>query len=283
MTDALEHLPQPSGLDWSHAFSRRCHDRQILFYEGDQKVWVYRVESGAVCLYRVFADGRRHIFEFRFPNDVIGLGQSDKCPLTAQVLGTTRLKCLDFKRLHDAAAQDANVAMQLYSAISSELEAMGDHLVAICRQDSVGRIASFLLTLSLRNGSRSPNILNLPMTRGEVADFLGMKTETVSRALTKLSQLEMIEVRGRSKINIKDIHRLDRLAPMGPEHLLPKSREYWLARAKRAYALAEQMRDPLTKNSYLSVAKSSEKLARFAAPQTNLSDPPNEAHKNEPE
>jgi hypothetical protein len=71
----------------------------------------------------------------------------------------------------------------------------------------------------------------------------------------------MIEVRGRSKIIIKDISGLHRLAPMGPEHLLPKSREYWLARAKRAYALAEQMRDPLTRSSGLTVPASALRLA----------------------
>jgi CRP/FNR family transcriptional regulator len=212
MNDALEHLPQPSGLKWSDAASLRCHDRQILFLEGDRKKWVYRVEAGAVCLYKIFPDGARHIFGFRFPNEVFGLGHADRHLHSAQALGTTQLKCLDLKVLHTRAAKDANLALELYHAASSELEITQDLLLMLCQHDTIERTASFLVALAGKYGGSSPNLIVSPMNRAEAADFLGMKVETHSRALRKLCQHQFIEMRGRSKIYIKDLNGLKRLA-----------------------------------------------------------------------
>jgi CRP/FNR family transcriptional regulator len=111
MTDACEYVPQPPELDWSGAIARHCHDRQILFLEGDQRKWVYRVEVGAVCLYKVFPNGSRHILGFRFPNEVFGLGHAERHTHSAQALGTTQLKCLDLKVLNTRAGKDANLAL----------------------------------------------------------------------------------------------------------------------------------------------------------------------------
>ena len=159
MTGALEHLPQPSGLDWSDAISRRCHDRQILFLGGDEKKWVYRVEAGAVCLYKIFPDGARHILGFRFPNEVFGLGQAERYTHSAQSLGTTQLKCLDLKVLHTHAAHDASIALQLYHAASNQLEATRDLLLMLRQQDTLERTASFLLALAGKDGSSSPSTI----------------------------------------------------------------------------------------------------------------------------
>jgi CRP/FNR family transcriptional regulator len=212
MTGALEHLPQPSGLDWSDAISRRCHDRQILFLEGDQKKWVYRVEAGAVCLYKIFPDGARHILGFRFANDVFGLGQAERYTHSAQSLGTTQLKCLDLKVLHARAAHDASIALQLYHAASNKLEATRDLLLMLWQHNTLERTAAFLLALAGKCNGSSANLIILPMTRAEAADFLNMKVETHSRALSKLCQLQIIEIRGRSEIYIKDLGGLQRLA-----------------------------------------------------------------------
>jgi CRP/FNR family transcriptional regulator len=212
MTGSLEHLPQPSGLDWSDAVSLRCHDKQVLFLEGDQKRWVYRVEAGAVCLYKIFPDGAQHIFGFRFPNEVFGLGQAERHAHSAQTLGTTQLKCLDLKVLHTRAAKDANLALKLYHAASSELEVTQDLLLMLWQHDTIERTASFLVALAGKYNGSNPNLIILPMNRAEAADFLGMKVETHSRALRKLCQQQFIEMRGRSKIYIKDLDGLKRVA-----------------------------------------------------------------------
>jgi CRP/FNR family transcriptional regulator len=212
MTGAPEHLPQLCGLDWSDAISRRCHDRQILFLEGDQKKWVYRVEAGAVCLYKIFPDGSRHILGFRFPNEVFGLGQAERYTHSAQSLGTTQLKCLDLEVLHTRAAHDASIALQLYHAASNKLEATRDLLLMLWQHNTIERTASFLVALAGKDGSSTPRMVVLPMNRAEAADFLNMKVETHSRALSKLCQLQLIEIRGRSEIYIKDLGGLQRLA-----------------------------------------------------------------------
>jgi CRP/FNR family transcriptional regulator len=210
MTGASANVSEPRELDWSDAISRRCHDRQLLFIEGDQKKWVYRVEAGAVCLYKIFPDGARHILGFRFPNDVFGLGLAERYTHSAQSLGTTQLKCLDIKVLHARAAHDASIALQLYHAASNKLEATRD-LLMLWRHDATERTAAFLLALAGKCDCTSPDEIVLPMNRAEVADFLGMEIETVSRALRKLCQHQLIEMRGRSKIYIKDLDGLKRL------------------------------------------------------------------------
>jgi CRP/FNR family transcriptional regulator len=211
MTDASTYVSQPPELDWSVAISRRCHDKEILFSEGDQKKWVYRVEAGAVCLYKIFPDGARHILGFRFANDVFGLGLAERYTHSAQSLGTTQLKCLDLKVLHTRAAHDANIALQLYHAASNKLDATRD-LLMLWRQDATKRTAAFLLALAGKSDGTSPDEILLPMNRAELADFLGMKIETVSRALAKLCQHQLIEMLGRSKIYIKDLDGLKGLA-----------------------------------------------------------------------
>jgi CRP/FNR family transcriptional regulator len=212
MTDACEYVPQLPELDWSGAIARRYHDKQILFLEGDQRKWVYRVEVGAVCLYKIFPNGSRHILGFRFPNEVSGLGHAERHTHSAQALGTTQLKCLDLKVLNTPAGKDANLALQLYHAASNELEATQDLLLLLWQHDTIERTASFLVTLAGTCAGSDRNMLVLPMNRAEVADFLGMKIETHSRALRKLCQYQFVEMRGRSEIYIKDLDGLKMIA-----------------------------------------------------------------------
>src|SRR5262249_18763068 len=75
----------------SGAMSKAYAPRQEVFYEGDAKRNIYQIEAGAVCLYKTMADGRRQIFDFAFPGDVIGLGASDIYSCSAQTVGPASL------------------------------------------------------------------------------------------------------------------------------------------------------------------------------------------------
>jgi CRP-like cAMP-binding protein len=119
---------------------------------------------------------------------------------------------LDLKVLHTRAAHDASIALQLYHTASNKLEETRDLLLMLSRHDATKRTAAFLLALAGKSDGTSPDEILLPMNRAEVADFLGMKIETVSRALGKLCQHQLIEMRGRSKIYIKNLDGLKGLA-----------------------------------------------------------------------
>jgi CRP/FNR family transcriptional regulator len=186
--------------------SKAFAPRQDVFYEGDEKRSVYQIEAGAVCLYKMTVDGRRQIFDFAFAGDVIGLGAADVYSCSAQTVGATLLKSVPVSKLHQLASRDPKFALGLYRAISTELEATRDLLLTLGQQNALERVAIFLLTLSQRNEriGRNPRLLTLPMTRSDIADLLGMSTETVSRCFTKLKEQRLIDIIRGSLIQIID-------------------------------------------------------------------------------
>jgi CRP-like cAMP-binding protein len=203
---------QIPGCDWSKASVKRYGDKEYLFFEGDDKRWLYRVSRGVVCLFRSRPDGRRQIFGFRFHEDILGLEAGGEYALSAQAVGRVELRCLPFNTLREQAKDKAEIALQLYTAVSSELAATRDFLEMLCRLGSTERVAFFLLDLLRRDPGGLPRSLSLPMNRGDIADFLSIKVETLSRALAKLSQNNLIDARSRSIIVIKDAEGLERAA-----------------------------------------------------------------------
>jgi CRP-like cAMP-binding protein len=170
--------------------------KQDIFSEGDGRRNVYMIESGAVCLYRVTAEGKRQIFDFAFNGDIIGLGTSSLYLHSAQAISRTALKSVPASKLHQLAACNPALALGLYQTLSSELDSMRDLLLAVGQCAALERLARFLLTISERNArnGKDPEILNVPMTRTDIADLLSMTIETASRMITKLRTSKVIEL-----------------------------------------------------------------------------------------
>ena len=181
-----------------------------MFCEGDPKTHIYQLVTGAVCLYRMLEDGRRQVIDFAFDEDIVGLGSGALSDYNAQALAATRVKCLPISAMLTAAKADGRVALGLYEALSRELLAAQAHLVCVGQRGATEKIATFLVMLSRRNEmrGRSPDTITLPMTRIDIADFLGMTIETVSRTLTKLKHQGLIEVDQIATIRLKNITRL---------------------------------------------------------------------------
>jgi CRP/FNR family transcriptional regulator, anaerobic regulatory protein len=188
--------------------------KQDIFFEGDAKQSIYRIESGAVCLYKTMADGRRQIFDFAFPGDLIGLGASHSYSCSAQAIGSASLKSIPLARVYQLAARDPGFALELYEAVSTQLEATRELLMTLGQQSAIERVSIFILRLSQRNAKngKNPNLLNIPMTRSDIADLLGTTIETVSRSLTKLRQEKVIDIIRNSLIQIIDMDGLKALA-----------------------------------------------------------------------
>jgi CRP/FNR family transcriptional regulator len=200
--------------DWASGIVRRVEAKGHLFTEGDAKTHVYKVATGAVCLYRVLSDGRRQIIEFALEGDVIGLGSATVEACNAQAIVSTGLRCLPLGVLLRAAKQDAKVALRLYEAISRELAAAREHLLCIGQRGACERLATFLVILSRRNEARGcdPGIVRLPMTRVDIADFLGITIETVSRTFSKMKRQGLIEIDHVTNIRLRNTGELLRLA-----------------------------------------------------------------------
>ncbi len=167
---------------------RTLEAKEHLFCEGDLAAQVYRVEVGHICIYRMMPDGRRQVVDFAYPGDVIGLGALTEYSDSAQAMERTLVRGMSLATLRELAQSDKLLGRRLYEALSQELMAARELLFTVSQRTAVERVAAFLVALSRRNVRRgeNPNEIVLPMTRMDIADFLGLTIETVSRTLTKL-------------------------------------------------------------------------------------------------
>jgi CRP/FNR family transcriptional regulator len=205
-----------TGLDrtLAQAALRRVEAKELLFVEGDPTTHVFRVETGAIALYKVLADGRRQIVGFAYPGDLIGLGALGEHVMNAQAIKPTRLRSLPMAALYRSAAQDPALGLKLYEALARELAATRDLMLTTGQRSATERVVSFLLAFSRRSArnGQDPADFELPMTRADIGDFLGLTIETVSRTFTKLRTLGLIELPQSNRVRLVDIDQLESLA-----------------------------------------------------------------------
>jgi len=207
---------KPSGLlsQLTGGTPRVVDAKDHVFREGDPATSVYRVESGHVCLYRLMPDGRRQVMDFAYPGDFIGLGALGHHAASAQATEKTRLCAFAVATFREIARNQPSLSLNLYEAVSQELQATREMLMNVCQRTALERVASFLLELSRRNERRgeAAHDIVLPMTRTDIADFLGLTIETVSRTFTKLRQDGVIDLEQCILVSIRDPQKLEGLS-----------------------------------------------------------------------
>ncbi len=193
---------------------RTFNAKEHIYCEGDPATHVYRVEAGHVCIYRILPDGRRQVVDFAYAGDFVGLGAIGEHAAGAQATTKTRVRCLPVQALHDIIRLDARVGLKLYEAVSHELLAARDLLFTVSQRTATERLAGFLIALSHRNARRGEDARDivLPMTRADIADFLGLTIETVSRTFTKFRIEGLIDLEQCVLVTIKDAEALTELA-----------------------------------------------------------------------
>ena len=192
---------------------RTLKSHEQLFREGEAKSNIYQVIEGAFVLYRLLPNGRRQVTGFAISGDMVGLGAGTRHQCSAECSGTATVRALPAITLHRMAREDSHLGMRLYDAISQELATAQDLLMTVGRLNASERVATFLLGLSERNARalRPAARIELPMTRCDIADFLGLTTETVSRTLTKFTIGHIIS-RHQGHIRILDGRALEDVA-----------------------------------------------------------------------
>jgi CRP/FNR family transcriptional regulator len=198
----------------SQASLRRVEVKELLFAEGDAITHVYRIETGAIALFRVLADGRRQVMGFAYPGDLVGLGVENEHEMNAQAVKPTRVRCLSVSSVKQTAAKDPMLGFKLYQALARELAATRDLMLTTGHRTAMERVAGFLLAFARRNerNGKDPGAFELPMTRADIGDFLGLTIETVSRTFTKLKQQSVIELPVSNEVKLLDIEELVGLA-----------------------------------------------------------------------
>lgn len=193
---------------------RIVNAREHIYREGDAASHVYKVESGHICIYRMVPDGRRQVLDFAYPGDIIGLGELGVHAANAQATTKTRLRCIPIASLHEIARQDHRVGILLYEAVAQELLAARELLFTVSQRTAAERVAAFLMALSRRNARRheDPSQIVLPMTRADIADYLGLTIETVSRTFTKFRVEGLIDLEQFILVTLQKADALSALA-----------------------------------------------------------------------
>jgi CRP/FNR family transcriptional regulator len=194
------------------SYVRRVDVKEHVFVAGDPRFYLYRIERGALCLYKLATNGRRQIVRFLFAGDLFGFGFEKDHHLCAQALQSTWLHHIPLNALSVMCGIHPTLAERLNHVLLKELNTLQDQLLAIGQKTALERVAFFLLGISHRRVGEDMNTLSLAMTRQDMGDFLGLTLETVSRALTKLRSQRLIDFKQASEIILLDRKKLEELA-----------------------------------------------------------------------
>jgi CRP/FNR family nitrogen fixation transcriptional regulator len=185
-------------------------DREI-HGQGDQAAWCYRVISGCVRVVNLMEDGRRQISEFLMPGDTLGFDALEIYDFAAEAVSDVVLRRYPRRMVDALAERNVPLARRLRDVISTSLRTAHSRLVLLGRKTASERIASFLLEMVERLPQARANILDLPMSRTDMADHLGLTIETVCRVLGHLRRDSTIAI-NRSSITIRNTAALEQMA-----------------------------------------------------------------------
>jgi CRP/FNR family transcriptional regulator len=170
--------------------------REVLASQGAAAENVFTVTEGVVRLYRLLADGRRQVLGFALPGDFLGLSLFDVYGFSADAVTDTTVCRFPRKAFVSYVDQRPHLMRRLHEFASHELSLAQDQMVLLGRRNADERVAAFLIALRdrLRRLGHSSPSLPVPMSRQDIADYLGLTIETVSRTFTKLAKAKFIVI-----------------------------------------------------------------------------------------
>jgi CRP/FNR family transcriptional regulator len=189
-----------SGADLSEleALSQRIRfdAKATLFAQGSRTTGIFNITSGCVRLSKTLSDGRRQIIGFAIAGDFLGLTFSDRCHFTAEAVEPVTACRFDQKAFSAFMAGKPDLVYRLLEFSAQDLALAREQMVVLGRRSAHERLASFLMGLRKRHErlGRQGATLQLAMGRQDIADYLGLTIETVSRTLTKMSRDKLILV-----------------------------------------------------------------------------------------
>ena len=192
----------------------RVASHGVLFRDGDDANNVVLLMRGMAKVTRLTADGRQQVLGFRFPGDILGFTESQTYTYDAEMLTDGEVCRVQRPKFETMLARFPAVQRRFLALCSRELALTQDQLVTIGRRQAEQRVAAFLLSLreAARRRGASAELLEMPMTRAEIGDLLGLALETVSRSFSALRRRHLVREPGPHRIELLDIPGLARLA-----------------------------------------------------------------------
>jgi len=194
-----------------HAAGRARHfvrDREI-YTDGHNADHVFKVEAGVVRTYKFLRDGRRQVDAFHGPGNVFGLEIGAKYSFSAAAASDCVVISYRRSNLEKLAASNEQLSLQLFTSALRSLARAREHSLSLGRRTAVEKVAAFLLGCT--EYTRGGDDVFLAMTRKDIADYLGLTIETVSRTLAKLEEQSLIRLVGTRQVRLTDTSALRNL------------------------------------------------------------------------
>lgn len=199
----------------AHIASTAHFGRGVMIYrEGDPADFVYNIVEGVVKTFRTLPDGARHIAGFHFDDDLIGLAEEGAYVNQAEAVTPVAAYRLPLAALDNLVRSDPSLDFNLLLKLSHELREAQRHALILVRRDAVGKVAMFIEMLRRQEtarGSAATEIF-LPITRSDIADYVGITLATVSRSFRWLTSNNIVRFSDRRHLEILDQTRFDALA-----------------------------------------------------------------------
>jgi len=177
-----------------------------IYAEGEPAGNVYKVVSGVVRISKLLPDGRRQISAFHTPGDMFGFEADDLHHASAEAVTPVKIIAYRWQSLLTAGTRSASLVRDLLNLTMLGLRHTQEHLLLLGRKNALERVAAFLLDMAKR--TRADQVVELAMARHDIADYLGLTLETVSRMFAELKERGAIRLEGARRIHLLDSDQL---------------------------------------------------------------------------
>lgn len=205
------------------ACQRHYQAGQFIAAAGQRQDWVATVLSGVVKLTRTMCDGRQQIVGLLFPSDLLGRPFSDANPFGAEAATPVELCCLERPHFEELLQQTPDMKHRLLERTLGEVDAAREWMLVLGRKTAEEKVASLVLLMAQRLGASNaaapePRMarFELPLSRTEFAEYLGLRIETISRQLGRLRAIGAIDTEGGRTLTVRDMAKLEQLAGKEP-------------------------------------------------------------------
>jgi len=194
---------------------RRLEAHEHLYFEGDARTHIFVVETGWVKLYRTLIDGQRQVVGFANAGSVLGVESDTDHVNGCEAVTAVTVRPIPVARISELCVRDGLFAEQLLRQVGRQLGAAQAQLSAVGAQSAEQKLATFLLSISNLCGAGADEEFDLPMRRGDMAEFLGLRLETVSRKMSEFQKRGWIRMTSLYHCRIVRRRLLEELADGG--------------------------------------------------------------------
>ena len=177
---------------------------EVIFREDEPNDCVYLILSGVVRGSKVLADGRRLIARFAFPGQLLEYDHQPQCPFTAEAITPVRTISIQRRRFDRALREASCLQSLLTRVLILELEEARSQVLALGRLSATERVAQFLYSITQASSKDRDGAVQIPMCRADIADYLGLTIETVSRVFSRLKRNGIIKLLDNNRVVILD-------------------------------------------------------------------------------